>query len=255
MKGIRIGFAIVTVLAITGVIIFSAGNEAPQGESTREEEIPLKETITPQQEESRNVSIDEEEAQTTDILIVNKQNPISPLDFVPDLTVPNVRLRLDPSAEQMKIDSSISGDIEAMFTAAKNDGVSLVFGSGYRSASKQKQFYDSYVARDGQAAADTYSARPGHSEHQTGLSFDVTTPSGTCHLEICFGDTPEGEWMAANAHKHGFILRYPEGDSAITGYQYEPWHFRHVGKDAASDIFAADATLEEYLSLPPAASY
>ncbi len=190
-----------------------------------------------------------------DILVINKQNPIQPLDYVPDLVVPDVRLRLSPGAEQMQIDRSISDDIKAMFAAAEAEGVTLVFGSGYRSAGTQKQFYDSYVARDGKEAADTYSARPGYSEHQSGLSFDVTSPSGACHLEICFENTPEGQWMAANAADYGFILRYPDGASAITGYQYEPWHFRYVGAEYAQEITARGLTLEEYLGLSPAPTY
>ena len=93
----------------------------------------------------------------------------------------------------------------------------------------QKQLYDGYVAQMGQDEADKISARPGTSEHQTGLAFDVTLPSGECFLETCLGAMPEGEWIAANAYKYGWIVRYPEGKEDITGYSYEPWHLRYVG--------------------------
>nr|MBA3758713.1 M15 family metallopeptidase [Candidatus Saccharibacteria bacterium] len=123
--------------------------------------------------------------------VVNKKRPL-PTGYVPsDLAVPNVKLRLAPSAEQMQFSKLATPALEEMFAAAKSEGIELVFGSGYRSEALQKQFYDSYVAQDGQAAADRYSARPGTSEHQTGLVFDATASNGVCHLEICFETTPE----------------------------------------------------------------
>lgn len=188
--------------------------------------------------------------------IVNKKRPL-PAGYVPpDLTVPNVRLRLAATAEQMQISGSIVPALTEMFEAAKRDGVHLVFGSGYRSEALQRQFYDSYVAQDGQEAADRYSARPGTSEHQTGLTFDATAADGSCHLEVCFEQTPEGKWLLTNAHRYGFTIRYPEGKEAITGYQYEPWHLRYVGRELAAELRQTGIqTLEEFFGLPPAASY
>ncbi len=187
-------------------------------------------------------------------IIVNKQNGI-PTSYIPDdLIVPDVRLRLGAGSEQMQFSESAEKNLRDMFAAAAKDGVSLVFGSGYRSATLQRQFYASYVAQDGQKAADTYSARPGHSEHQTGLAVDITSPSGTCHLEICWEDTPEGKWIAKNSYKHGFTIRYQEGKDKITGYQYEPWHVRYVGKDLAAEV-KNSTTLEEFFDLPPAPDY
>ncbi len=182
--------------------------------------------------------------------IVNKKRAL-PANYVPeDLIVPDVRLRLVASEQQMKFRQIAEADLVAMFNAAKEAGVTLVFGSGYRSYELQKQFYDSYVARDGQAAADRYSARPGTSEHQTGLSFDVTSISGKCHLEICFEDLPEGQWIKAHAHKYGFIIRYPDGKESITGYQYEPWHLRYIGKELANEYHKTNTkTLEEFFGL------
>jgi D-alanyl-D-alanine carboxypeptidase len=180
--------------------------------------------------------------------IVNKDRPL-PDGYVPELGVPDVRLRLARDAEQMKFGTLAMKSLEEMFAAAQANGVELVFGSGYRSYALQKQFYDSYVAQDGQEAADRYSARPGTSEHQTGLAFDATAMSGQCHLEICFEDMPEGQWLLENAHKYGFIIRYPKGKEHITTYQYEPWHLRYVGKELATELRHIGQAMEEFFAL------
>jgi D-alanyl-D-alanine carboxypeptidase len=134
----------------------------------------------------------------------------------------------------------------SMFNAATKDGVSLIFGSGYRSESLQKQFYDSYVAKDGKEAADKYSAVPGTSEHQTGLAFDATSASGKCHLEICWAETPEGQWVKNNSYRYGFIVRYLDGKESVTTYQYEPWHLRYVGVELATELHKTGQTMEEF---------
>jgi zinc D-Ala-D-Ala carboxypeptidase len=188
--------------------------------------------------------------------VVNKKRPLPSGYVPPDLAVPNVKLRLAATAEQMQFSKSATPALEEMFAAAKSDGIELVFGSGYRSEALQRQFYNSYVAQDGQAAADRYSARPGTSEHQTGLVFDATAANGACHLEICFEETPEGKWIIANAYKYGFIIRYANGKEDITGYQYEPWHLRYVGKELAAEMNKTGVqTLEEFFGLPAAPSY
>lgn len=130
-----------------------------------------------------------------------------------------------------------------MIEGAKKDGVSLWMKSGYRSYNDQKYIYNNYVKRDGQAEADTYSARPGHSEHQTGLAFDLNS------TENSFADTPEAAWIAENCYKYGFILRYPKGKEEITGYIYEPWHVRYVGVEKAKEIFDSGLCLEEFLNI------
>lgn len=188
--------------------------------------------------------------------VVNKTRPLPP-GYVPaDLEVPDVKLRLANTAPQMPFSKMATPSLKEMFAAAAAEDVTLVFGSGYRSEELQRQFYNQYVAQDGQAAADRYSARPGTSEHQTGLSFDATSVNETCHLEICFKDTPEGKWLAANSYKYGFIVRYPDGKEPITGYQYEPWHMRYVGKELALEMHNTGiTTLEEFFGLPPAPTY
>lgn len=130
-----------------------------------------------------------------------------------------------------------------MQNAAKKEGISLWVCSGYRSYSTQKGLYDNYCKRDGKAAADRYSARPGHSEHQTGLAFDINRAGDA------FTGTKEQKWLAANCVKYGFIIRYPEGKESITGYKYESWHVRYLGKDLAKKVADSGLTLEEYLGI------
>jgi D-alanyl-D-alanine carboxypeptidase len=139
-----------------------------------------------------------------------------------------------------------SDAIDKLIKAASESGYKLIIISGYRSYQTQVSTYNRWVSQSGQAAADTFSARPGHSEHQTGLAVDVGAGNGVCDLEICFGNTVEGKWVAANAQKYGFIVRYPEGKDAITGYQYEPWHLRYVGTAEAEAITSSGLTMDQY---------
>lgn len=127
---------------------------------------------------------------------------------------------------------------------AENAGFSMPLLSGFRSFETQDKLYRRYAATDGVAAANTYSAWPGHSEHQTGLAFDVGKISNG------FGNTPAGKWLAAHAHEYGFIIRYPKGKESITGYQYEPWHIRYLGVKTATAVYESGLCLEEYLFQP-----
>ena len=129
------------------------------------------------------------------------------------------------------------------------DDINLYEVSGFRSYATQKRIYNNYVASDGKAEADTYSARPGHSEHQSGLALDVNS------LKNAFAYTAEGKWLAANCHKYGFILRYPYGKSDKTGYIYEPWHIRYVGVERATKIYNSGLCLEEYYGISSAYNY
>jgi len=105
-------------------------------------------------------------------------------------------------------------------------------------------------------AGENRAAKPGFSEHQTGLAADISATDQTCAIKICFAHTKAGRWLAANAYKFGFILRYPRGATAVTGYQFEPWHYRFVGTKLALEMHKAKATvLETYLALPPAPDY
>lgn len=163
------------------------------------------------------------------ILIVNKTYPL-PKNYAPGM---------DETAYEY---------LSKMFTDAKTAGLTLRVASSYRSYVDQYIIYNDYVARDGQAAADTYSARPGHSEHQSGLAFDLKSPAYD-GLTLTFADTPEGIWVAEHCHEYGFIIRYPKGKEEITGYMYEPWHIRYLGVDTATEVFESGLCLEEFLSI------
>lgn len=140
--------------------------------------------------------------------------------------------------------------LNTMFTAAKVNGYELTAFSSFRSFDYQKQLYTNYVKKDGQKAADRYSARPGYSEHQSGLAFDIgEIGQEDLWLTEAFGNTEAGQWLHAHAHEYGFILRYPKGKEATTGYMYESWHFRYVGIKLAKEIYEQNVTLEEYLNI------
>ena len=165
------------------------------------------------------------------ILIANKQNPL-PADY--------------NKGEDVQAREAFN----QMAAAAKLDGYDLVAFSTFRSFERQETLYNQYVAKDGQEAADRYSARPGYSEHQTGFAFDIGEKNFEQHwASASFGDTPAGQWVAQNAHLYGFILRYPLGKEEVTGYMHESWHFRYVGIEPATDMYTHKQTLEEYLEL------
>src|SRR5699024_3048455 len=123
-----------------------------------------------------------------------------------------------------------------MFAAASNDGINLTVISAYRSYQYQQQLYAGYVAQHGVAHTDKISAQPGHSEHQTGLALDVDSPGGAHTLKQSFGDTEAGKWLAAHAVDYGFVIRYPQDQQQITGFQFEPWHLRYFGVEYAQLI-------------------
>lgn len=137
--------------------------------------------------------------------------------------------------------------LKEMFNKAERENIYLYSQSAYRSYDKQNEIYNRYVRLNGKLLADTFSARPGHSEHQTGLAVDVNNKYASWELDETFGETKEGKWIAQNAHNFGFIIRYPKEKENITGYKYEPWHLRYVGKDVAKIIYEENLTLEEYI--------
>ena len=142
-----------------------------------------------------------------------------------------------------KLNKEAAKHFREMVDAAKADGITLKSISAYRSYSSQESIYKNYVKQDGVKKADTYSARPGHSEHNTGLAVDINTASSSAHFE----KTKEYDWLINNSYKYGFILRYPEDKMFITGYKYEPWHYRYLNIEVATEIHELDVTYEEYL--------
>lgn len=194
---------------------------------------------------------------TSPWVVVNKKRPLSPSTYTPpDLTAPNIALRGSGTDPNMQVRAETATALEKLVAAAKSDGNDLMLASGYRSYDSQTAIYASEVRGYGQEQADRESARAGHSEHQTGWAADLAPANEECVIEACFADTPEGKWLAANAYKYGFILRYAPGKEAVTGYNYEPWHVRYVGTDLATEMHRKGIqTLEEFFGLPSAPSY
>lgn len=184
-------------------------------------------------------------------VLVNKQN-ILPESYNPkDLVRTDIPFISNVTNEKRKMRKEAAAAIEKLFSEAKAEGITLLGVSAYRSHATQTTLFNHYVSRDGYEKARTYSALPGTSEHETGLAIDVTGGNGACAAEDCFGGTEEAIWLEEHAAEYGFIIRYPKGKEAITGYQYEPWHIRYVGKEIALEIMGAGITLEEYVNETP----
>lgn len=164
----------------------------------------------------------------------------------PDLVVPAVPFNFAGDHEKRHLRRGAASALERLVTAAALEGLSIVGVSGYRSENTQADLWHRAVRRVGEAQASRTNARPGHSEHQTGLAIDVVDEGGSCLLEECFAATPTGAWLAVNAHRFGYLIRYPAGAETITGYRHEPWHLRFVGP-TATEIVTRDLTLDEYL--------
>ena len=182
-------------------------------------------------------------------VVVNKRRPLSPKRYVPDNLVDvgnDQRLRAEAAAA--------FGQMQAAAGAAD---VPIIAVSGYRSYDYQVDLHQYYLNLHGPELAVLYSLRPGHSEHQTGLAVDVGNADGTCAVDFtCFQDTPAGIWAKNNAHKYGFIIRYPQGQTATTGLNYEAWHLRYVGTAISTGMVKQNIpTLEHYMDLPAAPTY
>jgi D-alanyl-D-alanine carboxypeptidase len=179
---------------------------------------------------------------TSPWVVVNKRTPLDPIDYEPDLTTVRGYL-VRPDA---------APDVAALLDAADADGVRLTLRSAYRGYPKQVAVYEGWVAQLGARQADAVSARPGYSEHQTGLGVDVGgTTQPECDFEACFGETVEGRWVAEHAAEFGLLVRYTRQNSAVTGYAPEPWHLRWVGRELAEHLRATGVTtLEEAFGVP-----
>jgi len=180
-------------------------------------------------------------------VVADKHRPLNPQDFVPsDLVDANV-----PAVYNSTLREPAARAVEAMFAAyTAETGDSMRLQSAFRDYETQVEVY----ANNHQD--DTQSARPGFSEHQTGLAMDISPTSGECALDECFANTAPGQWLAANAWKYGFLLRYPNGLTNITGYAFEPWHYRFVGLELAAELHNTGVqTLEEFFGLDPAPDY
>lgn len=183
-------------------------------------------------------------------VVVNKSRPLNPLTYTPtDLVLPDVATRY-PAGEASLVASSTAKALEHLFAGAKLDNINLMLTSGYRSYAYQTDVYNGYVSSIGRVETDKVSARPGYSEHQTGLAADIEPTNYKCELDACFATTPEGKWLVANAYKYGFIIRYPADKTAATGYSFEPWHVRYVGTLLTTEMHNRSIeTLEEFFNL------
>lgn len=259
MKRVTLGAAIVIMFIAAGIIWLRPGQAEEIKQNTRVAAAPQQAETPPEPTNERFDARQHAIDQAASIwMIVNKKRPLAPLSYVPgQLVVPGVTLRSNITADEKQLRSETAAALQLLFQDAANDRVTLTLQSGYRSYGFQRALYDRYVRVQGQAVADTESARPGHSEHQTGLAADVggiTNPG--CNIEACFAETIEGKWITARAHEYGFIIRYPSDKTPVTGYIYEPWHLRYVGRDLAVEMKKRGiSTLEEFFGLPPAPSY
>ena len=186
-------------------------------------------------------------------VVVNKQRPLNPVDYSPDVVPVPVPYINQPFLRQ----EAASAVVEMFAAITAETGLELQAQSAFRSYDTQVSVYQGWVDSLGQEAADLTSARPGHSEHQTGLAIDVNAlPDQGCSLEPCWGGTPHAQWVAANAWRFGFIVRYQDGQTPITGYEYEPYHLRYFGPEVAKDMHDRGIlTLEQYFGLPAAPTY
>lgn len=235
----RIVFVIILLLFSTGFLFYPVLNK--RIEAKRTDSVPI--SLGQLESDLRDVPASSAEADLY-LDLVNKTHPI-PADYVPDDLTEVTAVAPGVTCTQLR--KPVAEAFAQLTNAAAIDGYTLVLRSGYRSYETQQKLFAGYVKRDGQNAAEQYSAPPGCSEHQIGLAVDVTSPSVNYKLDHNFDSTAEGNWLAENAHRFGFIIRYPDGKQDITGYIYEPWHIRYVGNEPAAEIYQQNVTLEEYL--------
>ena len=210
----------------------AAGGEAPQPAATQQQAQPK-----PQRPAGTAPS-----AGDSDYAPAPKQYDIEGITYIQGTLIANKSYSL-PSTFNPGLDPTCENQFYKLTNDAAKEGLNIWFASGFRSYDYQAQIYNNYVDLDGQALADTYSARPGYSEHQSGLAIDVNS------INDSFIGTPEAIWLENHCHEYGFILRYPRGKESITGYQYESWHIRYVGTDLSYAIHDSGLTLEEYFGI------
>ena len=184
----------------------------------------------------------EENKNESDLILVNKTHSLDESYKPEDLVIPKIPFLNNTTEEERHMKKEAAKAIEKLFKKAHQEGINIIGSSAYRSYEEQEKVYKHNIDVRGEKEAKKYAAIPGNSEHQTGLAIDVTNEDRWFDKS-----TKEAKWIANNAYKFGFILRYPEGKEDITGYNYEPWHIRYVGKDVAKAIHNEGITLEEYI--------
>lgn len=214
-------------------------NNGEKEEATKKpEETTAKEETTEAQEETTVIGT--VIGYTAKGFVISEKNGIT---YVDGILVANKTYSLPEDYNPGALLKECEKAFSEMKAAAAKEGLNLWNASGFRSYELQQSLYNRYCNRDGKEAADRYSARPGHSEHQSGLALDLNEISSS------FANTKEGKWVEENCHKYGFILRYPKNKEAQTGYMYEPWHIRYVGTSHAERIYNSGLCLEEYFGI------
>lgn len=248
LKIVIIGLALILViiLIVPNILESEYATIAEQEDSL----VTDKESISQDEEEEQEEDVydnaqDEEKEDKLEETI--NQEVVETMKVVKDILIVNKTYGL-PEDYNPGEDIEAVEQLNKMIKGAKEDiGKKIMSVSGFRSYDYQKGLYERYVNRDGEEKASMYSAKPGHSEHQTGLAFDIGGVDQKHWVSDSFADTEEAKWLKDNAHIYGFILRYPKDKTDITGYKYEPWHFRYVGVEHATNIYENNLTLEEYL--------
>lgn len=216
-----------------GDIFMINENNKIVGKKAGKDKITIKHTIS-KIEATATITVKEEE---------NKIETKDGITYVNGILIVNKTYSLPKDYDPGKINDDALNAFNEMKEAAAKDNIKLWIQSGYRSYKTQEGLYNNYVKEDGKDKADTYSARPGHSEHQSGYAMDLNI------IGSAFEGTPEAIWIDKNCYKYGFIIRYPKGKENITGYKYEPWHIRYLGKENAKKVYESGKTLEEYLGI------
>lgn len=254
-KKLQIGIIVAVIcLFIGGLVIYSTGGGSIV--SNNDDNLAnIKDNESVKEDIIKNDGMSDEEEKVVATVMKN-ENDVAVLcnkvvglgeEYKPvDLVVPNVPLVHPKTYQQSQLREESAKALEEMFSAAKEAGLEELFlVSGYRSYDYQNELFSNSLANRGKEHTEKYMAKPGHSEHQTGLTADISTRSVGFSLEESFENTNEGKWLAQNAHNYGFILRYPKDRVETTGYAYEPWHFRYVGKDISGYMFKNNLVLED----------
>lgn len=220
----------------------------------KEEETPVS-TIGAEEEIVNNDDVVLDTTPDSLTVLVNKELRL-PSDYIPaDLVVPDVKFSISYYDEKKLMRKTAAEALKELFDAAAYNGLSLCGVSAYRSYERQYEIFTNNVKTQGMEHTAKYSAIPGYSEHQTGLAIDVSTKSVNYRLDAFFANTPEYEWLKENAHLYGFIIRYADDKTSITGYSFEPWHIRYVGKTLAKYLYDNNMCLEEYYKFVPSEDY
>ena len=235
----------VSVLVLVLILVSAAGCGKKTADSSAESVSASAEEQTETRSKSDQKQLDQD-IEDGYLILVNKQNFL-PSDYIPEDLEGLKYYAKDRSPDARFLRKTAADHFHEMVEAAKEEDIDIVSTTAYRSYAFQKNLYDYYVSTKGQAEADKVSAKPGSSEHQTGLVADLSTSEINYANGSAFGNTAAGKWIAKHCWEYGFIVRYPDGLEDITGYTYEPWHVRYVGLVAAREIYDEEITLEEYI--------